>query len=204
MKILHVDSSILGPRSVTRELSALIVKRLTGDVQRDVTYRDVVAENLPHFTALTAPNAHPLSKSAPSVEAAHAAQRANSDAILTEFLEADTVVIGVPMYNFGLPSELKAWIDRILVPGTTFRYGANGPEGLAGGKRMILAIARGGEYGQDAAFASAEHAESFLRAAFGFIGLDTVEVVLAEGLSVEHTKEKALASARQAAGQLAA
>lgn len=205
MKLLHIDSSITGGRSVTRELSALVVKRLVGDAQHQVTYRDVVAEDLPHFGAATAPSAHPLSKAAPVLDPAQQAQRATSDAILSEFLEADIVVIGVPMYNFSLPSELKAWVDRIIVPGTTFRRGANGPEGLAGGKRVILAIARGGFYGEDSAFAAAEHAESFLRSAFGFIGVTNIELVVAEGLNIdEQSKDKAVASAREAAGQLAA
>ena len=205
MKILHIDSSITGARSVTRELSALIVKRLVGDAQHQVTYRDVVAENLPHLTAVTAPSAHALSKAAPVLDAIQQAQRANSDAILNEFLAADIIVIGVPMYNFSLPSELKAWIDRIIVPGTTFRKGDNGPEGLAAGKRVILAIARGAFYGAESAFFAAEHAESFLRVAFGFIGVKDLDVVLAEGLNIdEHTKGAAVASARDAIGQLAA
>lgn len=205
MKILHIDSSIMGERSVTRELSALIVKKLVGTAQHQVIYRDVVAENLPHFTAVTAASAHPLSKAAPTLDAAQQAQRANSDAILNEFLESDIVVVGVPMYNFTISSEMKAWIDRIVVPGTTFRYGANGPEGMATNKRVILAIARGGFYGADSAFAAAEHAESFLRITFGFIGVKTIDVVLAEGLSTgDDVKGKALISARSAIDQLAA
>lgn len=205
MTLLHVDSSILGQRSVSRELSALIVERLTSGERREIVRRDLVAENLPHFTMVTVPAAHPLSGAMPTLDDVQQAQRANSDAILAEFLAADTVVIGVPMYNFGIPSELKAWIDRIIVPGTTFRRGADGIEGLAGGKRVILALARGGSYGADAAAASAEHAESFLRVAFGFIGIRDVEVVVAEGLNIgDHAKQKAVASARDAIGQLAA
>ncbi|MFT8243515.1 FMN-dependent NADH-azoreductase [Roseomonas sp. BN140053] len=205
MKLLHVDSSITGGRSVTRELTALIVRRLAGEGAAAVTYRDLVAEELPHFTAATAPTAHPMSKAAPVLDAAQQARRTNSDAILQEFLDADVVVIGVPMYNFSIPSELKAWFDRLAVPGVTFRYGAAGPEGLAGNKRVILAIARGGFYGADTARFSAEHAESFLRAGFGFLGVRDIEVVLAEGLNIdEHTKGRAIASARDAIGQLAA
>ena len=204
MTILHIDSSILGQRSVSRELSALIVERLTDGSKHGVTYRDLVAENLPHFTAVTAPAAHPLSNTAPALDEAQAAQRANSDAILQEFMAADTVVLGVPMYNFSVPSELKAWLDRVIVPGTTFRYDAHGVKGLAGGKRVILAIARGGAYGPEAGMASFEHAESFLRVAFGFMGITNIEVVVAEGLNVEATKAKALASARKAPGQHAA
>lgn len=205
MNLLQVDSSILGQQSVTRELSSLIVKRLTRDGRHQVVRRDLVAEDLPHLTLFTVPSAHPLSGAMPQLGEAQQAQRANSDAILREFLEADAVVIGVPMYNFGIPSELKAWIDRIIIPGTTFRRGTAGPEGLAGGKRVILALARGGSYGDQAANASAEHAESFLRVAFGFIGVKDVEVVIAEGLNIDdHAKRQAIASAREAVGQLAA
>jgi FMN-dependent NADH-azoreductase len=203
MKILHVDSSITGARSVSRELSALIVARLGEREQHDVTYRDVVADDLPHFTAVTAPSAHPLSKAVPVLDQVQQAKRDASDAILNEFLKADTVVIGVPMYNFTLPSELKAWLDRIIVPGTTFRPGPNGPEGLAGGKRVILAIARGGYYGEEAAFQAAEHAESLLRTALGFIGVASIESVIAEGLNIADARENAVASARGAARQIA-
>jgi FMN-dependent NADH-azoreductase len=204
MKILHVDSSITGARSVSRELSALIVARLGGREQHDVTYRDVVADDLPHFTAVTAPSAHPLSKAVPVLDQVQQAKRDASDAILSEFLEADIVVIGVPMYNFTLPSELKAWLDRIIVPGTTFKPGPNGPEGLAGGKRVILAIARGGYYGEEAAFRAGEHGESLLRTAFGFIGVELIEAVIAEGLNIPDVRENAVASAREAAQQIAA
>ena len=125
--------------------------------------------------------------------------------MLQEFLDADTVVLGVPMYNFTIPSQLKAWIDRIVVPGTTFRYGANGPEGLMRNKRVIVAIARGGFYGAETAEASAEHAESYLRLVLGFIGVTAPEFILAEGLSRgEHNKANAVSSARAAVEQLAA
>ena len=204
MKILHIDSSITGPRSVSRELSALIVGRLGAGEEHEVTYRDIVAEDLPHFTAVTAPSAHPLSKAVPTLDESQQAKRDNSDAILKEFVDADTVVIGVPMYNFTLSSQLKAWIDRLIVPGTTFRYGANGPEGLVSGKRVILAIARGGVYGAGSAIASAEHAESFLRLALGFVGVKNIEVVIAEGLNVADGREQVMASAREAVTRLAA
>jgi FMN-dependent NADH-azoreductase len=205
MNLLHIDSSITGPRSVTRELTKLIAERLTRDGQDRVTYRDIVAEDLSHFTAVSAPSRHPLSAAAPELNPTQQAQRTNSDAILDEFLQADVLVLGVPMYNFGLPSTLKAWVDRIAVPGVTFRYGAHGPEGLAGGKRVILALARGGNYGEESASFASEHAESYLRAAFGFVGIETIDVVLAEGLNIdEDTKGNAVASARRAIQQLAA
>jgi FMN-dependent NADH-azoreductase len=127
-------------------------------------------------------------------------------AVLEEFLGAETVVIGLGMYNFTIPSQLKAWIDRILIAGRTFRYGPDGrPEGLAGGKRVILAIARGGFYGPGAPAAAFEHAESYLRAVFGFIGVTDVEVVVAEGLAAgpEH-REAGLAAAQRRIADLAA
>jgi FMN-dependent NADH-azoreductase len=204
MKILHIDSSITGARSVSRELSALVVAQLGGSDQHEVVYRDIVAQDLPHFTAATAPSAHPISKAAPVLDEAQQAKRDTSDAILAEFVAADVVVIGVPMYNFTLPSELKAWIDRIVIPGTTFKPGPNGPEGLAGDKRVILVIARGGYYGEGSAFRAAEHAESLLRTALGFIGVKDVETVTAEGLNFPDAREKAVAIARDAAQQIAA
>jgi len=159
MKLLHIDSSITGEGSVSRALTASIVARFAG---AEVIVRDLSAAPLPHLD-LTAMGAD------------------ESNAVLEEFLAADTVVIGAPMYNFTIPSQLKAWIDRILVAGRTFAYGENGPEGLAGGKRVIVAISRGGFYGAGAAWASLEHLETYLTGVFGFIGI-TPEYVVAEGL----------------------
>ena len=205
MILLHIDTSILGGNSVSRELTALIVNRLTAtEPDARVIYRDLVSEEIPHATAATMPSAHPLAGSA-GHDASGQTARSASDAMLQEFLDADTVVLGVPMYNFTIPSQLKAWIDRIVVPGTTFRYDANGPEGLVGNKRVIVAIARGGFYGPETAEASAEHAESYLRLVLGFIGVTAPEFILAEGLSRgEHNKANAVSSARAAVEQLAA
>ncbi|WP_407521350.1 FMN-dependent NADH-azoreductase [Methylobacterium oryzisoli] len=204
MKLLHIDASILGAGSVSRELSKLVVQRLTAGTQAVVIYRDLVAENLPHLTVASLPSAHPASALAGPLSADGREVRDASDRMLDEFIAADTVVLGVPMYNFTVPSQLKAWIDRLAVPGKTFRYGANGPEGLMAGKRVVVALARGGFYGPATAAASAEHAESYLRAVLGFLGI-TPEFVLAEGLATgEHTKAQALAAARDAVAQIAA
>jgi FMN-dependent NADH-azoreductase len=104
--------------------------------------------------------------------------------IVDEFLASDIVVIGVPMYNFAVPSHLKAWVDRVVVRGKTFRYGAQGPEGLAGGKRVIIALARGGVYSPGSPAAGMEHAESYLRAVLAVIGISQPEIVIAEGLNM--------------------
>ena len=125
--------------------------------------------------------------------------------VLEDFLAADVVVVGAPMYNFTISSQLKAWLDRVLVAGKTFRYTANGPEGLAGGKRVIVASSRGGFYGKDSAGAAMDFQEPYLRATFAFIGIGDVEFVRAEGLAVgdEH-KSTALKSARDAIHTLVA
>jgi FMN-dependent NADH-azoreductase len=173
MKLLHLDSSALGAQSATRELSRAIVDRLErehGEIA--VAYRDLDADPIPHLTAAT------VSKQDP-------AQAALGEALLAEFLGADALVIGAPMYNFGIPSTLKAWIDRIAVAGRTFRYTADGPVGLAGGKRVIVASARGSALGDGH---PADFQEAYLRQLFGFLGITELEFVRAEGvgLSPEH------------------
>jgi FMN-dependent NADH-azoreductase len=191
MKLLHIDSSALGNHSVSRDLSS----RIVGELKRqhpgvEIRYRDLAAEPLPHWL--------------PVADAGDPAARSGSDA-LEEFLAADVVVIGSPMYNFGIPSQLKAWIDRVAVAGKTFRYTAEGPEGLAGGKRVIVASSRGGIYSHGSAGAAMDFQESYLRAVFGFLGIPDVEFVRAEGLNLgEEHKAKALASAHQSIDGLAA
>ena len=167
MTILHIDSAITGEHSASRELTAAIVRELTtADPRAEVTYRDLAAQPLDHLTL-------------PAFGAA------DSQAALAEFKAADTVVIGAPMYNFTVPSQLKAWIDRILVAGQTFRYTETGAvEGLVGGKRVIVAVARGGLYGEGTPQRAIEHAERYLTDVFAFIGVTDVEFVIAEGLKI--------------------
>jgi FMN-dependent NADH-azoreductase len=169
MKLLHIDSSIQGELSASRALTREIVSRWQAarpDVQ--VTYRDLAAQELPHLS-------HKALCQADELEAARNA------ATLEEFLAADVVVIGAPMYNFSIPSQLKAWIDRITVKGRTFRYTERGPEGLAGGKEVIVAVSRGGVYAPNA---PGEFGESYLRFLFGFLGVRDVSFVRAEGLGL--------------------
>lgn len=198
MKLLHVDASILGANSVSRQVSQAIVAALVAaDPSIEVVRRDLAAEPLAHLTPANLPAAHPLSGLAPG----ESDERSTSEAVLDEFLAAHIVVVGAPMYNFGVPSQLKAWIDRLLVPGKTFRYGENGAEGLAGDKRIILAISRGGAYGEGA---PGEHAEAWLRTVFRFIGA-TPEVVIAEKVNFgPDARAAALDGALNEAQQLAA
>ena len=155
MKLLHLDSSILGGNSATRQLSTAITGQLA-ESGLDITYRDLAADPLPHLTG-----EHFDARQGVVPESA-AVQKdiAVSQAVLDEFIAADIVVIGAPMYNFGIPTQLKAWIDRIAVAGKTFRYTATGPEGLMGGKRVIIALSRGGLYGAGTPASALEHAES--------------------------------------------
>lgn len=179
MTILHIDSAITGEQSASRELTAAIVRELTSaDPTAQVTYRDLAAQPLPHLTL-------------------PAFAEMDSQAALAEFKAADIVVIGAPMYNFTVPSQLKAWLDRILVAGETFRYTATGAaEGLMGAKRVIVAVARGGLYGEDSAQRSVEHAERYLADVFGFIGIGDVEFVIAEGLKIsDEARSAAIAGA---------
>lgn len=167
MNVLHIDSSALGQNSASRALSAAVVEQLRRQhPQVQLTYRDLDANPVPHLSGAALRGEDSL--------AVELGQR-----LMDEFQAADVVVIGAPMYNFGIPSTLKAWIDRIAVAGKTFRYTAEGPQGLAGDKRVILALARGGVY-QPAALG--EHQESYLRFVFGFLGINA-QVLTAEGLN---------------------
>ena len=201
MKLLHIDSSVLGPHSVSRQVSAAIVDRLRQATPGlAITYRDLTTTPLAH---LSGSHLAAAQGAAPAAEVQ--ADLAAGQAVLDEFLAADIVVLGAPMYNFTIPSQLKAWIDRILVPGKTFKYAADGAEGLAGSKRVIVAISRGGFYGADSPAAALEHLESYLRGVFGFIGIRNPEFISADGIMVgpEH-REKALAGALEAATKLQA
>ncbi|ULK98398.1 FMN-dependent NADH-azoreductase [Bradyrhizobium sp. I71] len=201
MKLLHIDSSVLGPHSVSRQVSAAIVDRLRqATPSLDVTYRDLTQTPLAHLSG-----SHLAAAQGAPAPAELAPDLAASAAVLDEFLGADVVVVGAPMYNFTIPSQLKAWIDRIMVVGKTFKYGAAGPEGLAGGKRVIVAISRGGYYGAGSPAAALEHLESYLRGVFGFMGIHNAEFIIADGIQVgpDH-REKALAGALQAAISLRA
>lgn len=177
MKLLHIDSSILGENSVSRQLSAAAVANWRQrDPRIEVEYRDLAAEPLPHLSGASLAKADPAE--------AEAAERT-----MQQFLDADVIVIGAPMYNFSIPSTLKAWIDRVAVAGRTFRYTEKGPEGLAGGKRLIVAGAFGGVH----AGAPSDFVEPYLRQVFGFLGITDIEFVRADGIAYgpEH-RERAI------------
>jgi FMN-dependent NADH-azoreductase len=180
MRLLHIDSSILGGQSASRVLTGEIVahwqRRHPGI---EVQYLDLAAQDLPHLSGA-------------ALGGQLEAERERNAQTLEDFLRADVLVIGAPTYNFAIPSQLKAWIDRIAVAGKTFRYTASGPQGLAGGKQVIVALARGGVH---APGAPGEFVESYLRHLFGFLGIDTVTFVRAEGLALSAEHRQASLSA---------
>ncbi len=155
MHILHIDSSIRGTDSVSRHLTACIVSSLTANREAAVTYRDL--SGIPPETL--------------------AAEADGGLSHVDEFLAADTIVIGAPMYNLGVPWRLKAWIEALAVPQKTLRYTASGPQGLAGGRHIIIAYACGGYHSGP----TEDFVEPYLRAVFGLIGITRVDCVRAEG-----------------------
>jgi FMN-dependent NADH-azoreductase len=197
MKILHLDSSITGKNSVSRSLTAEIVAaQVAQHPAAEVTYHDLANEPVMHLSP-----AHLAAFQGASVESAALGQDlAQGGRYLEELFAADVLVIGAPMYNFGIPTQLKAWIDRVLVAGKTFRYTEHGPEGLLpAGKKVYLATSSGGMYSGDSPARLLEHDESYLRAVLGHIGLKDVTVVRAEGVNISpDVRRTALDDARRA------
>lgn len=199
--ILHIDSSILGGYSVSRQLSAEVVTRQkalhSGAV---VIYRDLVQSPAQHLS-----DKHlAVFQGAEVTDEALGADLAVGGAYIDDLFAADIIVIGVPMYNFSIPSQLKAWIDRVCVAGRTFQYGENGPEGLLPkGKKVFIASSRGGSYTDGSPAAFLDHQETYLKAVLAFIGLTDVTVIRAEGLSSgDETKNAAIASAKDQVASL--
>ena len=178
MKLLHIDSSILGDNSASRQLSGEVVNAWqAAHPGLEVSYRDVAAEAIEHFSAAT------LVAAGTPAELRDAAQKHEAQLsadTLAQFMAADAVVIGAPMYNFTIPTQLKAWIDRIAVAGQTFRYTENGPEGLCGNKKVIVVSTSGGLHSGQAT--GVAH-EDYLKVVLGFLGITDVEFVRAHGLA---------------------
>lgn len=193
MKLLHLDSSILGNASASRQLSAAIVDAWKiGQADIQISYRDLASDALSHLSAASL-----VAGGTPAAlrDAAQAHEVALAEKTLEEFLAADAIVIGAPMYNFSIPSQLKAWIDRVSVAGRTFAYDENGPKGLAGGKKVIIASTAGGLH---AGQASGQAHEDYLILVLRFLGITDIQVVRAEGLAYgEEPKANALRAAQE-------
>jgi FMN-dependent NADH-azoreductase len=203
MNLLHVDSSILGPASISRGLSATIVEAWKRkNPSSKIVYRDLVADPINHLNgSLLLAASIDASQHTPEIRK----ELTVSASALAEFLAADVIVIGAPMYNFGIPSQLKAWIDRVAVAGKTFTYTPQGPKGLAGGKTIIVASSRGGYYGAGTPLAAIDHQENYLKSTFGFLGITDIRFVRAEGVNISpEAKQQAIAAAEQEALKAAA
>lgn len=197
MNILALDSSP-SPTSASRAIVEAAVAALSKAPGSRVVYRDLAANPPTHFGAEALKAARP----APGEAAAQNEEAAQGAMLLDEFMQADVVVIGAPMYNFSVPTQLKAWMDRMAVAGKTFVYSAEGPRGLAGAKRVIVASTRGGAYAGQDFEAALDHQEAYLSTFFKFIGVERIEFIRAEGQGMPGAAE-ALALAIAAARNLA-
>ncbi len=193
MKLLHIDSAVTGDQSVSRQISQRTVAAwVAAHPGTEVEYLDLAADVVPHL------GADALGFRTGQAAATEAQRRENalSEALVSQFLAADVVVIGAPLYNFTIPTQLKAWIDRLAQAGRTFKYTEQGAVGLAGGKTVIVALSRGGIYSTSEGGRAMEHQESYLQTVLGFFGITDVRFVRAEGVAMgPEPKAQALAAA---------
>jgi len=197
-QVLVIESSARQQDSVSRQLTAEFVRQWQlAHPQDRIQLRDLARDPVPHLDAdLLGGWMTPAAQQSPAEQAA--LQR--SELLTAELLAADVLVLAAPMYNFAIPSTLKAWLDHVLRAGVTFRYTENGPRGLLQGKRAFVLTARGGIYTGTAM----DHQEPYLRQALGFIGIDDVQFIHAEGLNLGGAQaEQGLLKARQRLAELA-
>lgn len=195
MTLLQLNTSIFSDAGQSSRLAGQFVAgRKAADPDLDVVVRDLSRNPLPHLTAerFQAFLAKPESRSG-----GQRAIVAESDALIDELRAADTIVLGLPMYNFGIPSQLKAYFDHVARAGVTFRYTEKGPVGLLTGKKAYVFAARGGLY----AGTPRDTATAYVREFLGFLGITDVEFVYAEGLAISDASKQA--SLSKAAGAIA-
>jgi len=185
-KILRIDSSLKGDSAVAAQLTDQFLAAIGSDVE--VRHRDLSGADLPHLSG-----AQHAGFASPAAERSAHQQQASelSDTLIAELRAADTIVLGVPLYNFGIPSNLKAWIDHVARAGETFNYTSEGPVGTLTGKKVIVIASRGGMY----AGTPADNQTPFLKQVLGFIGLTDVEFVYAEGMAMGGHREESLNNA---------
>ncbi len=190
--LLVLNSSLSGDASVSNRLVEQVVAQYSAaDPHLRVVRRDLAADAVPHLTPATVAGVRAVAATPAEVQA-----RALSDALIAELRAADTIVIGAPMYNFSIPSTLKAWFDHVLRAGETFSYSEAGPKGLLTGKKVIVVEARGGLYSEGPAQA-ADFQEAYLRHLLGFIGLTDVSFVRAEKIGYgPDARDEAIQGAR--------
>ncbi|QRQ12244.1 FMN-dependent NADH-azoreductase [Acinetobacter pittii] len=201
MKLLQIDTSILGEQSVSRQLTSSVIGKLSAAYpDAEIIHHDFDLEPIPHLS-----DAEFLAWQGVEPNNETAQQRvARNTQYLDEFLSSDIVVIGAPMYNFSFPSQLKAWLDRLSVAGKTFRYTENGPQGLVEGKRVIIASSRGGVYSEGSPAEALDYQETYIKAFFNFIGVTDITFVRAEGIAFgPEARQAALDNAAAQIAQLA-
>jgi FMN-dependent NADH-azoreductase len=201
MTLLFVTSSLFGEASQTRQLAREFVATWRRDNPgARVVERDLTPETMPHLTQATLGAVMtPADKRTPE----QAALAGFADTLIAEVEAADTIVLAAPMYNFTIPTTLKAWLDHIARAGRTFRYTANGPVGLLTGKKVVVVTGRGGVYSGESPARALDFQEPYLRAILGFIGLTDVEFIHIEGLNIsKDAAEAGRARARQAIATL--
>nr|WP_315473603.1 NAD(P)H-dependent oxidoreductase [uncultured Rhodoferax sp.] len=203
MKLLHIDSSILSANSVSRQLTKdTVAQWVSNHPDTTVDYLDLAVDTPSHLSADSLGFRAPAGADQTDVQKR---ENAISEALVTQFLAADVIVVGAPLYNFSIPTQLKSWIDRIAQVGRTFTYTETGPKGLAGGKTVIVASTRGGVYSTNDWGRAAEHQESYLQTVFGFLGITDVRFVRAEGVAMGDAKKaEALQEAANGIAKLAA
>jgi FMN-dependent NADH-azoreductase len=203
MKLLHIDSSILSANSVSRQLTKdTVAQWVNTHPGTTVEYLDLAVDTPNHLSADSLGFRAPAGAEQTDVQKR---ENAISEALVTQFLSADVIVVGAPLYNFSVPSQLKSWIDRIAQAGRTFTYTETGPKGLAGGKTVIVDSTRGGVYSTNDWGRAAEHQESYLQTVFGFLGITDVRFVRAEGVAMGDAKKaEALQEAANGIAKLAA
>ncbi|GGB42881.1 FMN-dependent NADH-azoreductase [Sphingomonas metalli] len=201
MNILHLDASASDSTALhTRRLSGELVQRLeAANPGATIVYRDLVAAQLPHID-MTIRHAW-TAEDTGDTRLAETISRFK--ALVDELKAADVVVVGSPMYNFTVPSTLKAWVDHVAIAGQTFSYTAEGPRGLLNGK-VYLVLSSGGIYSQGP-FAAYDHLSTYLKAIVNFVGIVDVEIIRAEGIAYGPEQDQAaMASAAQKIEAIAA
>lgn len=197
-QVLVIESSARTAGSVSRQLTAdFIAKWQAANPQDQVKVRDLAVEQVPHLDIDLLSGWMKPAEQQNDVEKAAAAR---SNLLTDELVAADVLVLAAPMYNFAIPSTLKAWLDHVLRAGVTFKYTETGPQGLLTGKRAYVLTARGGIY----AGGALDHQEPYLRQALAFVGIHDVTFIHAEGLNMgPEFLEKGLAEAREQLGKVA-
>lgn len=191
-KILHVISSPKGDASFSIKLGNAIIEKIKeANPGSLVTELDLSKKHFPHLEEAQLTSFYtPADKRTPeNIEAVK-----HSDEAIAQLMDADVIVIGVPFYNFSIPSSLKAWIDHIARAGITFKYDENGPEGLVKGKKVYIALASGGVYSAGP-MQGYDFAVPYLKSVLGFMGMTDLSVFRVEGVAYPHLKDAALQTA---------